>query len=637
MAPLQYTRRSFFEWASVFLAIALSHCLWMVQSWLLNFTVRQWIGEIGIEIAVALAAAAIFAFLATLFWFVAGRISDRAARIAQITMTIAAAMALVLVVLVTNLKWLSQTMPVSLAIRGGIAFAVLSLLGWQIARALRRDPELEGISTSTQLLARRTFLATVPVALAAPTIAGMSWRPYHRSAGAAPDNAAARPNILLVTFDTLAASDMSLYGHKLATTPNIDRFARDGLIFENAIAASNFTSSAIPSMLTGVTVVSHGRFSDQVGHVTQVLRQQNLATELKRHGYVTGALVTNSLGHPTHLGLDAGFDYLPPPPLRRFPLTDSLYHVSHSDIGATFFTATDTRIRSMLENYGIKREEGTIFPPRMAFNEALTFIHAARRPWFLWIHTYAPHTPYLPPAPFLGRFLQTQEYVRSSDYLNGKVPGPNTGAYAASAQGEIDKLRLRYNEFMAYSDDAFGKFLRAFEAMPGAANTISMISTDHGEGFNHGLWGHADKHLWQPSIHIPMILKYPGMRRTGRIQNTVGHIDMVPTLLDLAGLPAPSWTEGSSMRAIWEGQETAPRPRLSEYLHPPGQGAFTGGGVAHIYDGEKFILDLATGQCRLYDLRSDPGENYDLSASRPDRVRELKTMTLARLQAAPRR
>jgi arylsulfatase A-like enzyme len=215
--------------------------------------------------------------------------------------------------------------------------------------------------------------------------------------------------------------------------------------------------------------------------------------------------------------------------------------------------------------------------------------------------------------------------------------GSNFSHYRAVLQPEIDKFRLRYNEFIAYADDAFGRFIGKADALPNAAETVVMVSADHGENFAHGFWGHETSEMWQPTIHVPLAVRLPGKAAAGhRISGLAGHIDLMPTILDLAGAPVPSWCEGGSLLPIWRGGGgQQQRRRFAEMIDSPLRRPITSGGIAVLEGDDKFVLNIASGAGRLYDLATDPFEEHDLSRARPERAQVLRNAALARVERDP--
>jgi arylsulfatase A-like enzyme len=638
--------RALCEWSTPLVLVALLVTLWNGATWIADLGDRQSMVEWAVEIAIAIVIAAMLAGVFTLAWIISGGLRTsptRASRAIAAASTALSTLFLAVVLIFACFNWIAAVAkPVPFPVKIAIILVLAAVLGYRLFAQWHRHRDLDGVSAQIRLPSRRLLLAILPLTLAALWWGGVRLRPYDRSGEKRRPNARARaatPNLLLITFDALAAPDMSLYGYSLPTTPNIDRFAENGMIFERFISASNFTTSSVTSFLTGEGVARHGLFLANSARVADARAEQNVAHELLRQGYVTGAIVTNPYAHPAHIGLGGSFAYLPPPPLRRLPGTNVLYHLTHSDIGLAFADASDGRLRSWASHVNLTSYNATDFPPHLAFDKALTFIAAARQPFFLWIHLLTPHFPYDPPRPFLGRFLAGGEYADGMAYTGSplhaalKSPDGSQGDYDESGQAEMDKVRLRYDEFVAYADDAFGRFVEKFDALDSSANTVVMVSADHGENFAHGFWGHTDERMWQPTIHVPLVVRLPGRTGAGqRIAGTAGHVDLLPTMLELAGAPVPDWAEGRSLRQMWEGTETAGRRRFSELIKSPNHQPITRGGIAVVEGDETYVLDVASGTGRLSDIAADPLQNTDFSSVRPARAAELRAAALSRIE-----
>jgi arylsulfatase A-like enzyme len=606
---------------------------------------RQSMVEWAVEIAIALVVAAMLAAVFTLAWIVSGGLRTSptpASRAVAAASTALSTLFLAMILIFAGFDWImAVAKPVPFPVKLAIVLALAAVLGYRLRAEWRRHHDLNGVSARIRLPSRRLLLAVLPLTLAVLWWGGVRVRPYDRAGEERRPRARARsaaPNLLLITFDALAAPDMSLYGYSLPTTPNIDRFARNGMIFERFISASNFTTSSVTSVLTGEGVATHGIFLANSAHIADARAKQNVAHELLQRGYVTGAIVANPYAHPAHIGLGDSFAYLPPPPFRRVPGTNVLYHLTHSDIGLTFADASDLRLRGWAAHMNLMSFKTTDYPPPLAFDQALTFIETARQPFFLWIHLLTPHYPYDPPPPFLGRFLAGGDYADGTAYAGSplfaalKSSDGSQGAYDESGQAEIDKVRLRYDEFVAYADDAFGRFIDRFDALDSSTNTVVMVSADHGESFSHGFWGHTVDAMWQPTIHVPLVIRLPGGTGAGRrIAGTAGHVDLLPTMLDLAGVSVPQWAEGRSLRPMWEGAETAGRRRFSELIKSPNHQPITRGGIAVVEGHETYVLDVASGTGRLSDIAADPLESRDFSTDRPARAAELREAALSRI------
>jgi arylsulfatase A-like enzyme len=282
---------------------------------------------------------------------------------------------------------------------------------------------------------------------------------------------------------------------------------------------------------------------------------------LKAHGYHTAAFVGSIVLDPSHL-LAVGFN-------RGFDTYDAGFRMAHP--GDDHYTTTDRRAAVVVEHalsWLNKRPDG---------------------PFFIWVHLYDPHFPYEPPEPFLSRY-------KSAPY-----------------DGEI-----------AYSDSALGKLLSYLRAHGLYENSVIAMMSDHGESLgDHGEEFHGF-FLYDATIHVPLLLKLPGDRFAGkRIENHVGLVDVLPTILQTVGIEVPQGVQGQSLVSMMEPK---PRSPVGEGTAPPSsqdqpQYAETEYGVRAY--GWSAIRSLRTGKYlfveaprrELYDMAADPKAEHDLAAT----------------------
>jgi arylsulfatase A-like enzyme len=624
----------FRAWATVALLIVVLYAAWHLPEWRANYASGQLLTEIAMLVAVALTAAALVALLFTAAWLVAGGIrasESRPARLFDLLATNAPVFAFAGVVVVAAVQWFAASgIEVPGIVKAVLAVLVLAVPIWTAFSEARRgsaDTTIRRLSA----LSRRSALALWLASAVAAIAGGVRLRSLAYIRRPPAPSGAPRPNFLFVTFDALSANDMSLYGYHLPTTPHIDRLAGQGIVFDSYYSASAFTTSAVTSLFTGQNVPRHGWYQALTGRLPDAKKKQNLAYVLKRHGYATAAFVANVAAHPMHIGLEDGFDILPAPTLPTVPGTDFAYHLTHSGIGRTVEEAVGGRLQAWGTELHLTKLPEPFYGPEPAFEGARMALAKLPEPFFVWVHLAPPHFPYEPPPPFLGRFLAGGEYRNAADYGNSPLreAALNLGAYPPELQLEIDKVRLRYDEYLAYADACFGDFLGRLDA--GLMNrTAVVVSADHGENFNHGFWGHGETKMWDGSMHIPLVVRLPGEHEAGtRVPGVAGEIDFLPTILDLAGIACPSWAEGRSLRAMWDGREKDGRTRAAIGVYGGLQEPISNGVVAVVSGREKYILDIASRRGLLFDIESDPGEMQDLQTVRPQRASQLRREALA--------
>lgn len=360
-------------------------------------------------------------------------------------------------------------------------------------------------------------------------------------------------NVLLVTFDTTRADFIGCYGKESARTANLDRLAAEGFLFEHAMASNPVTQPSHSTILTGTYPMLHGVRDNLLFKLPE--ERSTLAEILAAHGYRTGAAVG---GFPLvrSFGIDQGFE---------------LYD---DDLTAG---------REDFRGRPAERSSATWYDERPAGNVNDALLPWLRgldgEPFFAWLHYWDPHEPHIAPAPY-GELFAHDPY-----------------------QGEI-----------AYADDSLGTVLRELEERGELARTIVVMTADHGEGRDeHGEATHAFL-AYDTTLHVPLIWKVPGFEGGRRIAETVGTVDIVPTVLDLLGLEIPDDVQGRSLVPLMRGEPSRERrPYYSESLSPRLSHGF--GELRVFYGGPyKYIHGPRP---ELFNLEEDPHERHDLAAELP--------------------
>ena len=389
-------------------------------------------------------------------------------------------------------------------------------------------------------------------------------------------------SVVLVVVDTLRADALESYGAPPGSAPAVRAIARRGTVIEAVFASAPWTGPSVVAMLTG-------RYPDEVG--VRELRDPlpesvtTLAQRFQRAGYVTGSVVSNALAGPPY-GHDKGYDFL------------------------------------HFERYKEGPGEAPTFRADAVVDAALPWLEERlahpQRPFFLYLHTCDPHEPYLPVEPFAERFTADTEPLDDELILSQGYVRERMGS------ATLEALRARYAAEVAAADAALA---RLFERLP--EDVLVTVISDHGEEFlEHDglLHGHT---LYQELLHVPWILAGPGVP-AGRVGARVSHVDLPPTLLELAGVPFdPLDFSGHSVVPALRGEPLAPSPRP---LH-----AVLEDGSRHTLSLRrgrwKLVHGLRRGNTRLFDLESDPDESRDVSAEHPELTAELLQLALGRLEA----
>jgi arylsulfatase A-like enzyme len=173
-----------------------------------------------------------------------------------------------------------------------------------------------------------------------------------------------------------------------------------------------------------------------------------------------------------------------------------------------------------------------------------------KEPFFAWLHLFPPHDPYLPPRPFKGMFNEStkmrsykeQEHLieESYQYLFKRQRFPD------EMRSAVNQMKDYYDEFVTYIDNEFKRFIQELDKRD-FENTIIILTSDHGESFEHGYFTHGGPYLYEQVTHIPLIIREPGQQQGKIIKETVEQTDIAPTILNLAGVSVPSWIDGRSL------------------------------------------------------------------------------------------
>jgi arylsulfatase A-like enzyme len=384
--------------------------------------------------------------------------------------------------------------------------------------------------------------------------------------------AADAPLVVIYLVDTLRADHTTPYGYARDTTPELQRFAADAVVFEQAISHASWTKPAVASMFTSLLPGRHRavQLRDQLdpGHVT-------LAEMLEAKGYATGAAIANSVIYAAGTNFEQGFDF---------------YAGLHGE---------GDRPSKLVEAAGV-------------VDAALRWLDTRRGlPTFLYVHTMDPHVPYAPPAPFDRKYEPhpTPDHPAvdpRSDYQEPK---------------DRERMIAQYDGDIAYGDQEFGRFIRELKARGVYEDALIVFLADHGEEFlDHGQFLHG-KSVFDELIHVPLIVKFPGRRDAGRrVKPQVQLVDVLPTVLESQGLPVPEppHIAGHPLQAVIRGTGPEP-PAVSEISHR----GFVAHGMRTRRD--KYVRRFSPQEDELYfDLARDPGEQQNRLEEAGPRVELLK-------------
>ncbi len=394
--------------------------------------------------------------------------------------------------------------------------------------------------------------------------------------------------VILISVDTLRADHVGCYGYGKDTTPHADALAADGALFSDAYAASSWTLPSHVSLLTALSCFHHG-----VNLETDRMEEgrPTLADVLRTEGFLCAAVTGGGFLSPV-FGFSKGFD---------------IY----------------------------KQAETSLWTSDAAGQVAavtLDWIEANKdRDFFLFVHTYQPHNPYIPPAPYDTKFQDAPTDMRMID-LGGHLGGPG-GIFKPLPEAERRAIVGLYDGEIGYTDAALvGALTSKLRALGLYDDTLVVLTSDHGEEFyEHGSWEHGHA-LYDESLKVPLIIKFPGSKFRGkRVGSFVRLVDVMPTILEAFDIGADGLgLDGRGLLGVLRGREKRDRAVLAHLAGGvlnnavPARTCLTEGRTKVILNrpygpaAAGFFLSPppAVPEVEAYDLAADPGERADIAARR---------------------
>ncbi len=397
--------------------------------------------------------------------------------------------------------------------------------------------------------------------------------------------AAHGPNVVLISIDTLRADRLGAYGYERPTSPVTDaELAAAGVVFEGCFSQSPKTTPAHMTMLTSLYPCVHGVALWDGMRPGPVLNPavHTLAEVLKNAGYATGAFTGRGHVHRSR-GFGQGFDVY---------------------------------VHRRRYEHGLAGErDGHL-------DRALEWMETQRhRKFLLFFHTYAVHDPYVPPASTAALF-DDSAYARPLRAAVERLRGDRRAwddahrlfwdSVDTEDAADVAYVERLYDAAIRHVDgDLVGTLLARLDALGLARRTLVILTSDHGEAFGeHGRFLHGD--LFTETLRVPLILRFPDrLPRGARVTAPVRLLDLMPTILDLVGVPAPAGVQGLSLLPLVSAGRGAPAGGaavLSEFSGPE-----------RVYESvrtERFTYVVDRQQEQLFDRRTDPGEQQNVARDR---------------------
>jgi arylsulfatase A-like enzyme len=473
----------------------------------------------------------------------------------------------------------------------------------------------------------------------------------------------AKPNIIIILLDAMSASNLSLYGYSRPTTPNFEKFADQATVYHSHYSGSNFTTSGTASMLMGMYPWTHRAINFR-GLVKRSLEPFNmfalLGDDYHRLAFSQNPWVNLLLGQVAG-GVDeylpfAEFAYRKNLPLfeEMFPSDYPMAYMAFED----FLTVNEFNqdpgsislgLFNLFGSRGSRIKSAPKYPSGLPSNfhtyyriedllsgmaGSLEKLVESDDPFLAYYHLLPPHSPYMPRRDFLGMY-------RNDGILPVFKPR-HPLSEAHKSDKNLVRIRMTYDEYVTNLDYEFGVFIRNIESSGLLENSYLFVTSDHGELFERGEHGHGTPLMYEPVTRIPLLVRTPGQKSRVNVNSNTSNIDLLPTLLALAGQPVPSELEGRLLPGLG-GREEPERGVFSVLAKESSAFLPLSKAVVTLNkSGYKLIYyrgygDEYDGRMELYDLKDDPEEMHDLSADFPSVAKPMKEELLDALAASDRR
>ncbi len=467
------------------------------------------------------------------------------------------------------------------------------------------------------------------------------------------------PNVLLICVDDLKPA-LGCYGDKLAKTPNIDRLAARGIVFERAYCNQAVCSPSRNALLTGLRSQTLGIYDLGTNFRQSVPDAVTLPQHFKQHGYRS-----EGLGKIFHVGHGNHED----------PASWSVPHWRANVVAYALSESKakkgQTREEALFSNksakglprgaaYEAADVPDNAYPDGALADEAIRRLHAAAKksdePFFLAVGYVKPHLPFCAPK----KYWDLHDPA-AFELAKRQTPPDGAPAYAPQFGGELRqyagmpeqgpippdlqrKLIHGYYAATSYMDAQVGRVLAELDRLKLAENTIVVLWGDHGWHLgDHGIWC---KHTnYEQAAHIPLIIAAPQVTKSGsRTASLVESVDIYPTLCELAGLPLPESKpelDGRSFSAVLRDPAATTKDAIFHVYprSPRNQGQLIGRAVRtdrfRLVEWKKPGAPADTAELELYDYQADPAETRNLAAEQPERVKALLAILAKQPEARP--
>lgn len=400
-------------------------------------------------------------------------------------------------------------------------------------------------------------------------------------------------NVILVSLDTTRADHLSCYGYPRKTSPHLDQIAAEGVLFTDFFSPHIPTFPGHTTMLTGKDIYAH-QVTSQAAQPEPAPGVRMLAEILQEQGFFTAA--ADNLGR----WFARGFEHIEP-------------------------YGWDTSNRTEL-----RKGEAVLASALRVLTKAAN----QDKPFFLFFHFWDPHTPYLPPPPFSRMFYSGDEKDPNNTSMDPVWEFEAFNRYFAEWMPDVTDIefpKAQYDAEIAYLDTCLAHLFTHMDTLGISGDTCLVITADHGEELDeHGCW--FDHHgLYEPNVHIPLILRCPDLLPAGlRVGGLTQMLDIAPTILDILGVGSLAEREGMMGRSLLPliHSPSSTQRGTADFIHLTENTWMKKRGLRT--NTWKLIVPLETpdlhghSEVELYNLTNDPGELQNVAEQYPEVVNQLR-------------
>lgn len=377
-----------------------------------------------------------------------------------------------------------------------------------------------------------------------------------------------KPNIFIFVFDAMSAENLSVYGYPRTTTPFLEKFSERSTVFHSHYSGGNFTTPGTSTLLTGLYPWRNRAFT-LGGLVERHLVENNIFHLLGDDYY--------RIGYSQNVWADLLLRQFKDDLDEHIPVTSYLYSVDSSIVGEKFVNDSITAYYAIDEFLASSRHYVNPYPGSLSLGFSDIVFHSLRDPVgepsleypygmpfngfyyyqnpvvfngiynviasavsrnvpvFGYFHTFSPHGPYAPRNDFKNVFPEIEIPEKPRHPLS----------YSHIKQSRLNEHRMQYDQYISDVDAEFGRMINRLEASSMLENSYVIVTSDHGETFERGEFGHASALLYEPVTHIPLLVSAPGQTSREDVHIPTNNVDILPTVLHIAGRVIPKDLDGS--------------------------------------------------------------------------------------------